>query len=255
MANRRHMKPYSIWLPEFQVTSGGIRVLWGLFGALLAKGMIIQPNVQYQEDFIAIYPEIVNGNPLHGSTIVRYLLNSPGVMSMNGLPSPTSFDKTDKLWYFSRLFGKSEEDNYLFLPIINTHLFKDQGKKRTKKAVLFGKGQDMNKHPKDCIVIDREIAQDQQVLADLLNVCQVVYIYDPVTAFSEVARLCGCRVVIFPSTYTKEEFSVYEPGLEGISWGKDEGVKLDVEKFREHYLDMKDEFSWRLDEFIESTQE
>lgn len=256
-------KPYSILIPgsfpELDITSGGIRVMYGLYGALLAKGQIVYPNGSVTDESIGIYPEIITGNPLNTKHIVRYILNKPGTMGLGSSdgsfqPSPIEFAQTDVLWYFSRLFGESPTDNYMFLPILNTQLFKDQGKLRTKKAYFVGKGENTGEHPSDALLIDRRLAQDQQNLADLLNECEVLYCYDPVTAMTELARLCGCRVVIFPSSYTEVQFALYEPGQNGISWGGDKGVLLDTEKFRDHYLAMKEEFDWKLDRFIEETQ-
>lgn len=253
-------KPYSIWTPDFEITSGGIRVMWGLYGWLLAKGQIAFVNAKYYNpDFIAIYPEIARGNDLGANTVVRYILNKPGVMTTNGVPGPTKFDPTDKVYYFSRLFGGSaEEDNFLFLPILNMHLFRDQHKVRNKTAYFIGKGNRhpyKSLHPIGSILIDRNIAQNQGDLADLLNECEVLYCYDPVSAITELARLCGCRIVMINPIYTYEDFfTKYEPGMNGISWGKDEGIKLDIEKFTQHYKDMVEEFDWRLDAFIEDTQ-
>ena len=42
--------------------------------------------------------------------------------------------------------------------------------------------------------------------------------------------------------------------MNGISWGLKEDVPLDVDKFREHYLDMVTKFNRKLDRFIEITQ-
>lgn len=248
--------------PDFDVTSGGIRVMWGLYGSLLAKGQIAYINAKFPtDDFIAIYPEIVRGNPLGAKYVVRYILNKPGVMSSGGLSGPTEFDPTDKLVYFSRLFGQAKkESEYMFLPILNTHLFKDRHKKRTQKAVFFGKGLEYAsllaepKHPASAVVIDRSFAQDQQALADLLNECEVLYCYDPVTAMTELARLCGCRIVMINPSYTKDEFKHYEPGMNGISWGKDDGVPLDTKGFTKHYGDLRGEFARELHYFIEDTQ-
>lgn len=254
------MRAYSVMTPPFDPTSGGIRVMWGLYGWLLAKGQIVHTNAQYgHPDFVAIYPEIAQGNPLGAKHVVRYILNKPGVMGLRTAEGfelgPTEFDPDDKLYYFSRLFGDSPSENYMFLPILDLHTFKDQGKLRSKTAYFVGKGTDSGVHPKDAILIDRVVAADQGSLADLLNECEVLYCYDPVTAMTELARLCGCRIVYIPSTYDHDEFSKkYEPGMNGISWGMDTGVKLDVEAFREHYEAMREEFSWKLDAFIEETQ-
>jgi hypothetical protein len=256
-------RPYVIYTPvlEANTTSGGVRVLWGLYGHLLAKGMVAYTNVKLNtHDFVAIYPEIMHGNEGEADYVVRYILNKPGVMGGGTHkkpmgPGPTEFDKTDELYYFSRLFGKAkDEKHYMFLPILNMQLFKPQGKKRTKKCVYLGKDFDLHKHPKDCIYITRDIWLDQTKLADLLNECQVMYCYDRVTAMTEIARLCGCRIVMINPVYTKDEFREYEPGMNGISWDKDEGVPLDVRGFRYHYASMKRLFCNKLNDFIERTQ-
>ena len=249
-------KPYSIFTPNFEVTSGGIRVMYGLYGHLLAKGQIVFLNAIYDDiPYIAIYPEIAQGNPLKGTTVVRYILNKPGTMASMGIPGPTSFEPDDIIYVFSRLFMGVDENYYMFLPILNLHIFKDQKKKRNKKAVFYGKGQPPYElHPQGCITIDRELAQDQQNLADLLNQCEVLYCYDPVTAMLELARLCGVRIVLFPSTYSLDEFKKYEPGMNGINWSEDQGIKLDVEAFREHYISLIKEFDHKLDLFLDATQ-
>jgi hypothetical protein len=254
-------KPYVLYTPGFDVTSGGIRVMWGLYGWLLAKGQIVFVNAELPHvETVAIYPEIVSGNPLNGQKVVRYILNKPGVMGRGipgtdtFLPGPSSFSPSDILYYFSRLFGHTDEDHYLFLPILNMHLFKDYGKKRTKIAYFVGKGMNTGIHPVGATLIDRIFAQDQQALADLLNDCKVLYCYDPVTAMTEISRLCGCRVVMVNPIYTEKEFSLYEPGLNGISWEKDKEVKLNTEYFRVRYEFLKDDFERKLDLFIEETQ-
>lgn len=261
MDSRSKYKPYSIFTPPFETTSGGVRVMYGLYGWLLAKGQIVHLNVKYpQADFIAIYPEIQEGNPAGADTVVRYILNKPGVVPAiysDGTvkKGPTTFGEKDILYYFSRLFGDTDFAHYMFLPICNLHLFKDQHKKRTKTAFMVGKAKGINPiHPKDSFEITREFAQDQQALADLLNECEMLYCYDPVSAIMEIARLCGTRIVYIPSIYTRKEMEKYEPGLEGFSWGKDEGIKFDVEEFRNHYKDMIMIFEQRLENFIYETQ-
>lgn len=239
--------------------------MYGLYGWLLAKGQVAYMNERpINEEFIAIYPEIQQGNPLNAKTVVRYILNEPGVVPAiyadgTSKKGPTEFDKDDMLYYFSRLYG-GDDTNTMFLPIVNTHLFKDQGKKRNKTCYMVGKGindPDIRKkfiHPFDSFELTREFAQSQQALANYLNECDVLYNYDPVSAITEVARLCGTRVVQIPTKYTKEQFSVYEPGMMGISWGKDTHDKLDVEAFRNHYKDMVKTFETRLNGFISETQ-
>jgi len=251
-------KPYSVYSPPFEVTSGGIRVMYGLYGALLLKGQIVHINGKYESDnFIAIYPEIVQGNPLGAKHVVRYILNEPGVMQTAGVSGPTEFDENDKLYVFSEIFNQKlrlDGSHKMFMPVLDMNLFHDQKKDRSKTAYFVGKGVNKNLHPKDSIEIDRTIAHDQQALADLLNECHTLYQYDMVSAMSEIARLCGCKVTLIQDKYTKSQYREYEPGLNGISFGMDEDVPLSVRGFRTHYSMMKREFLLKLDKFIKDTQ-
>jgi len=223
--------------------------MWGLLGWLLAKGQIAQVNTLYDTDFIGIYPEIVHGNPLKAKKVVRYILQKPGLATMYGQPGPTKFDPTDILIYFSRVYAPDDvkDEDILFLPICNLHIFKDYGRKRDKTCYLVGKGLNTNIHPKDSILIDRTFANDQKKLADLLNECHTMYSYDPVTAMFEVARLCGTKVITTPTRYPvfDVDLTKYEPGLNGIN------SELDTQAFRKHYIGMIKTFEERLDKFIE----
>lgn len=248
------LKPYSIWLPELDIVSGGIKVLYSLYGYLLTRGIEIRPNVKYRGDSIAIYPEIIKGNPLGGTTVVRYILAPLGEMGLNGEAGPLDYNKNDRLYSFSRFIYPADDEHTMFLPAIDTSLFYDQGKKRTKTCYFIGKGEYTAVEPKGCIEVNRKSAYDQQMLADFLNTCEVMYCYDFRTAMTEVARLCGCRVVVIPSKYTLEQFKLYEPGMNGISWGMDEANKLDSVAFKAHYLDLRRTFEKKLDTFIVSTQ-
>jgi len=249
------MKPYAIVCPQYDHTSGGIKVMYGLYGHLLARGYEVYMNQFPEGDVIAIYPEIVGGNPINATTVVRYILNKLGVMHTGGMEPLREIDPTEHNYYFSRIFGDTDDDHYMFLPIINTDIFKDQGKKRDKRAVFVGKGEDLGLHKPGAIIIDRSLAQDQQELADLLNECSVIHQYDPISAMSEVARLCGCRVELLNDQYSRDDYETkYEPGANGISFGSQEHEELDTEAFREHYMQMKVDFKKQLDKFIEETQ-
>lgn len=252
-------RPYSIWIPNFETTSGGIRVLWGLMGWLLTRGQVVIPNATKQQgDFITIYPEVVHGNPFMADRVVRYILATPGVMGMGGVPGPVKFDDSEEKYVFSELYNteKVPIKRVMFLPILDIFTFKVTNEvKRTKRCKLVGKGQDLHlKETEGLFEITRDFASNQTKLAELLNECDVMYSYDPNTAMFEIARLCGCRVVIIPSMYTRDQFSKYEPGMNGISWGVEENTPLDVEGFRKHYIHLRSKFSKQLDDFIEDTQ-
>lgn len=252
------MRPYTIITPDFQITSGGIRVMWALYGALLAKGQVAFANGMMGDDFIAVYPEIYHGNPANSKHVVRYVLNKPGMMSTDGVPGPVTFPKEDKVWVFSEIYndGLVDKDHIMFLPVIDLHTFKVTNKgKRTQKCKLIGKGTDFHIPVTEGLFeLTREFSNDQSKLAEYLNECEVMYSYDPNSAMFEIARLCGCRVEIIPSIYTKKEFEKYEPGMNGITFYKDETNPLDAEEFRAHYKDLITIFDFQLERFIDETQ-
>jgi hypothetical protein len=251
--------------PTFNPLSGGIRVMYGLYGWLLAKGQIAFLNAKIDVPFIGIYPEIYEGNWAGADYIVRFLLNKPGVMGSVDKEGhintgPLHFFETDTIIEFTKLYDtfNTPDNHLLFLPILNLHLFKDQKKNRTKIAYYVGKGENLELHPKEAIGIFNQFAIDQGALADLLNECQTLYTYENPTAMNEIARLCGCQVVFIPNKktpyYTKEQLeTLYEPGMEGISWFGEE-KKGDLSAFRSHYVDLGRLFSDRLDQFIVETQ-
>lgn len=249
-------KPYTIFLPEWDTTSGGIRVMWGLYGWLLAKGEIVYPNT-ILKDSIAIYPEIVRGNPLGADTVVRYILQTPGVMVMYGVPGPTTeeiINTSDHIYSFSKIYDTVglDDNHIMFLPILNLRVFKDMNKKRNKTCYLVGKGINQHKHPSDSVELTREFAKDQQALASLLNQCHTFYCYDRLSAMMEIARLCGCKVKYY-GDFTPREIELYEPGMNGLGY-QDQQSKLSTQSFREHYINMVNIFSKKLDLFIETTQ-
>jgi hypothetical protein len=251
------IKPYVILCPTFKDDSGGIRVMWGLYGWLLAKGQLAFANQMTNIPSVAIYPEIAHGNDLMGSKVIRYILQKPGMMGsgtpgINFKAGPESFDPSDILYVFSRVYDEwnSPDDRILFLPIIDLHTFKDQGKKRTKKAFYVGKGYNLGKHPQEAEELVRG-TKDQQELADYLNECETLYVYDHLSAIMECARLSGCKVV-YLGDMPEEQLKLYEPGMNGLGYGNEVG--LDTLAFRNHYQDMIKTFDKKLDKFIEDTQ-
>lgn len=254
-------KPYLIRTPNFETTSGGIRVMWGLYGWLLAKGEIAYVNAQIPNvETVGIYPEIYHGNDMEATSVVRYILQTPGLMGTGTQTGefklgPKEFPKEDKIYVFSRIYDTfGVDDNHiLFLPIINTKVFEFKNRrKRDKTCYLVGKGTNLNKHPQDSIELTREFAQDQEALAELLNECDTLYCYDRLSAMMDIARLCGVKVQYY-GDFPLEELQKYETGMNGLGY-RDEEIDIKTYTFREHYEEMKETFSKQLDKLIYETQ-
>ena len=254
------MKLYLIRTPEFKIDSGGIRVMWGLYGWLLAKGQVVLLNAQMNgQEAIGIYPEIYHGNEMNATKVVRYILQKPGMMGqgtpgVNFKPGPTHFDESDELYAFSRVYDEwgLDNDHILFLPIIDLNTFRNLELKRDKVAYYVGKGQNFNFHPTEAIELKREVARDQSELAHFLNECQTLYVYDPMSAIMECARLCGCKIV-YLGDLPESQLQLYEPGMNGLGYREEK--ELNFPLFRALYKELIFSFSLKLDKFIEHTQQ
>lgn len=252
-------KIYSIRTPDFDPVSGGIRVMWGLYGHLLAKGEIAYINTKVDVPSVGVYPEIYHGNDLEAKTVVRYVLQTPGIMGTSTQDGefrtgPTHYDPKDKVYVFSKIYDTIgvDQDHIMFLPIINTKVFTDQHRRRNKTCYLVGKGKNMQFHPKGSVELTREFAKNQESLADLLNECHTFYCYDRLSAMMDIARLCGVKVKYF-GDFTEKELEKYEPGTNGVGyWGAEK--KLWAEAFTERYRALQRAFNTQLDKFIDDTQ-
>jgi len=260
MVNQQKLyKSYNIWSPEFNELSGGIRVLYGLKAWLEIKGQSVEMNGVPGINKISIYPEVVFHSPFGTNNVVRYILQKPGLMTTHGVPGPTTFEG-EKVFVFSELYNTVgvDEDHKMFLPILNTTLFKDKKKPRSGACVYI------RRKPRgpiiDYPILTKEFIEDQQALSDYLNSIEIMHFYGPTSAMHDIARLCGCRVVIHPAEdkfkQSKEEFAKYElcQDFNGISWGKDEGKKLDSDAFRQCYIDLRKLMDEKITNFIEMTQ-
>jgi len=252
-------KPYLLRTPPYEAASGGIKVMYGLYGWLLAKGQAAFLNTQIDVPSVGIYPEIYHGNDMFASKVVRYVLQTPGLMGTSDqtgsfVTGPERFDPKDEVYVFSKVYDEwgVDDDHILFLPVIPLDVFRDQGKKRTKIRFYTGKGFNRGKHPSEATELDKNVGQ--QELADQLNECQTLYVYDKLSAIMECARLCGCPVKYY-GDLPPEKMNVYEPGLNGIALWDEAPVKLDVAGFRTHYKGMIKTFEQKLDKFILATQQ
>lgn len=274
------MKPYVVWSPPYDNASGGIVVMHRMAVELMKRGLTVFINTEKQnpksprvpvlesntlQDSIAIYPEIVWGNPFESKTVVRYLLNVPGVCG--GPSSIHWYPNTDFFFVFSETYNKKiglPEECILFCPHLELDVFYNKYLKRSGRLVYRGKG----KHPDDAranhpLLGGKESFRGdggQQKLADALNKCELLYCYDNCTAIIDISRLCGCPVVIIPDgSYTKEQSSdseYYKAG--GVGWGIEEAAvaraTINSEKVREAYIREEIVFQNKLTRFIELTQ-
>lgn len=259
-------RPYYIYTPGWDRTSGGNKVMHYLCHALNLIGEecfvitdIINPNLyEYRGrhadaiDGIVIYPEIEHGNPLGCPRVVRYILSDRYKFE--------ELDPTGQLWYFSKSLANGS-DNVLFLPSIDPHIFNlnDTGERLTDyKYIGRAKGVQEIEESKDAIEITRDFPETQEEIAYMFKHARVLFAYTN-TGLMHEALLCGCPVVFIENEKTKFNFMKEELGTYGIT-NTSEGdcftyANMMIGKAIEKYNEARNEFWTQLDSFVKKTQE
>lgn len=290
-------RPYYIWSWNYMEKSAGLKVLYLLCHALNNIGqeaflvhnksvtpqhnielatLVTSPNLRTpvltQEEYIehrqadlrpiTIYPEVVQGNPMHSDCVVRYILNKPGILSeffqRNGDDIYIAYDE---------VFLNDEIRNVpiLKLPSVNDHIFNTtnevQAENREVILVYTGRFKEARNTYPEVYAIAVEITADwpasKEELAKLLNRAKVIFVFE-FTAIDAEARLCGCAVIRLASPF----FPDYEENMKkkeiGISYGwSEKGLSeafRTVSLFSKGYGEAQRLFFQQLHSFVTLTQ-
>jgi len=200
------------------------------------------------KDWIAVYPEVVSGNPWGAPRVVRWVLNNPG-----RLGGDKTYDPSESVWVFGEMINDPgvPPERILRLPTIELDLYTDRHEPRSGALYYVGKGQ--KTRDLDAVELTDDMKRDGRNLADLLNRAEVLYTYDMATAMIDIARLCGCRVIIVPSgDYTEAQLR-RETAWVGIGFGK-MPPPFDSAVIRREQIALYAAFRERLVDFIRVTQ-
>lgn len=198
------MNPYLIYAFDYRHASGGIKVLHRLCHEINQVGKeayignttkvnpewltpIHEPS--FDREWIAIYPEVVTGNPWNAPHVVRWVLNVPGKLGGDRI-----YDASEIVFSWDASFLDAP---ILYVPALDLDIYHDRHEERVGEAYYVGKGQVTNEPPRG-IEITLEMREDRYALASLLNSVSILNCYDDVTAMIDIARLCGCPVWIIP---------------------------------------------------------
>lgn len=200
--------------------------------------------------FIAVYPEMVEGNPYGAPTVVRWLLHRPDYFG-----PAVSYSEGEHVYAWSKLIQPPGAD-WLWVPTVERDLFNTRYQySREGYCYYEGKGTG------ECIgAIDlsHENVPTREELAGILKRSLFMYSFDPYTLLYWEAGLCGCPSVLIPThEFTREQFKASEYGLAGIAWGYGEmGRALDTVGEREAVYEAVVEkvYNEVLLAFIEETQ-
>lgn len=259
-------RPYYIYTPGWDRTSGGNKVMHYLCHALNLIGEEcfvitdgINPDLyEYRGrhadaiDGITIYPELYKDNPLGASRIVRYILSDRY--------KEDELDPHGMLYYFSKSLAKGS-NNVLFLPSINPKIFNLNGSgERRLEYKYIGRARGVSEIPesKDAIEITMDFPSTQEEIAEMFKHARVFYCYTN-SGLMQEALLCGCPVVFIQNEKTTSNFALEELGTYGIT-DVSEGDSLayayaSIGQAIEKYNEARVNFWKQLDEFVLRTQE
>ncbi|TWC21739.1 GT2 family glycosyltransferase [Pseudomonas sp. SJZ085] len=280
----RRPQPYYIYAPNYRRSSAGIRVMHMLCDALKRSGYeayvaarVFNPNLMTPHlssdvialhksqglEPIAVYPEIVDGNPLGAGVVVRYLLNQPGYLGGSGI-----YDEGDLRFAYSRglLQPGMPEENILHLPPIDLSIFCPPADpaKRIPGKVCYYQGRaaqakiDPELLPPDATEITPEFPDSWEGLADLFQQCEYFYLAER-SGLAAEAALCGCISIVLPGQYAQAQLSEFENKNYGTAWGNTpeaiERARQTLPLLRQTQLEHQAKFWSALDHFIDVTQQ
>jgi hypothetical protein len=213
--------PYYIYAPDYRETSSGICVMHYLCHALNISGheayvaLCDVVNPQLRTPFlteaimeqhrragrvpIAVYPEVIDGNPLGSAVVVRYILNREGFLNGRDVGAAD----TDLFFYYAEDFKDStSQGNMLTLPVIDSQLFcpPEKPTERSKTYLYLHRYPydqiDFDLLPEDVELLTFKNAKTLAELAEIFKSAKALYSFEVSTICTE-AMLCGCPVIYF----------------------------------------------------------
>lgn len=217
MSTNHH--PYYIVAPDYRDNSAGVRVMHRLCDLLNASGNDayivgaehLNPSLRtpllddatltrhrrQRKVPIAVYSDIVTGNPLNASVCVRYMLNKEGTINGNKINA----DKADLFFYYSPAFTPDEKGPFHYLRL-HTHdldLFQaDPLSAKTGPLLYLNRipvsAIDFSALPADIELLSNLHPLSLTELAKKLQSATALYSYES-SGTCTLAMLCGCPVV------------------------------------------------------------
>lgn len=264
----KQISPYYIVSPPWTHTSSGVRTMHLLCHALNEVGQkaylvpsggftlsnyvrnhsLNTPLVDCADpDMIAVYPEIIEGNPLNAKRVVRYVL---------GQKENTTFSESDIVFACTTSLGRKVGSlNVLTIPTFDRNIYYNRNNKKSGSCFYAQKYDRVLGH-KLLPITDGMMRVEGSVerVLDIIINYKTCYSYED----SEIivnAALCGCDIVLVKSEYfnkisTENEFYKFN----GMVWSDGERFNDSCGSVLSKAVDLEIEFPRRLDNFIKITQ-
>ncbi|ANQ85865.1 glycosyltransferase [Azoarcus olearius] len=278
--------PYYIAAPDYRESSAGVRVMHRLCHMLNTQGLeayvvgaeVVHPqlltpcldsktSIRHRRENrvpIAVYPDIITGNPLNAPVCVRYMLNKEGVIEGN----PLNAGADDLFFYYSRAFtpNTAEKFDYLRLNTNDLETFKPDPQKAKRGPLLYlnripPSAVNFATLPKDIEVLSNQTPLSLPDLAAKLQSATVLYSYES-SATCTLAMLCDCPVVVMTLPgfehlgFTKQSLSIYNG--KGYAFTDSEealaAARRGLEAVRKGVANVEQAFLQELAVFVQKTQ-
>jgi hypothetical protein len=148
---------------------------------------------------IVIYPEVVAGNPLRATNVVRYLLNKPGLFTGIGIESYG--DKDYYLHFADHFLPPNLTSRRLRLPLVDTSVFVPPQSLMSRDGFLVYSARyhpDIQSFPDwidNVTMISRAAPRDPTMLANLYQSSRGLIVGERTAAIAEALH-CHCPVII-----------------------------------------------------------
>ena len=272
------MRPLVITAPSFDENNGGSIMLHQLADRCFKSGIEVyyepiifsakqnvfnkfNENIPVVDDpsiyqsCIAVYPEIVDKNPLKAPYVVRWLLHRPGFINPNA-----RMEKNETTFIVSKLHYKPAETHFLSLPQLHLSWVREElflsevvGDRVIPEAIFVHKGgkyhENIEINP-SMIVLDRYSAIQK---AEILKNTSILRCYDPHTFLLIQSVLAGCVPLVVPvGGISGSEWRAHCDFKHGIAYGEDE---LDIARAsRDEFFDdlktMKEKENLMVEQFL-----
>ncbi|WP_298068749.1 hypothetical protein [uncultured Mailhella sp.] len=212
-------REYIIWTPPF-CGSAGVRALHKLAEELRKHGQSVRlwswgerragfdyverltPHMR--EEGIAVYPEIVAGNPLRFRNVARWVLFFPGILG-----GEKSYHPSEKIFTWTQTYYPGVPR--LFPDILDRKLFHDAGLPRTQDCTFVHKGGKWKSIPEleGLTEITMSRPKTREELAHLLQTTGTLWSFDAHSSLLDEAYYCGAAVKVI----TEDGFRDFTPDL------------------------------------------
>ena len=153
-----------------------------------------------EDGCVVIYPETIIGNPLNAKNIVRWFLHHPGFHNKSFLYGVNElyFKYHSGINVPKSLMASTSE---LELRIVSypLELYNPLGVSKVRDGSAYmirkGTGKKIVHNLKNSILLD---GKSHQEISSIFKRVKIFYSYDPYTAYSTFAPLCGCDSVVIP---------------------------------------------------------